>query len=307
VHPIKAARLAGPIYYATLRTLGVTAMNRRWRDAGLVVCYHNVVPDDVGASGDPGLHIPVERFERQMRWLAAHYQIVPLRELVGRLNSGAPLRSIAAITFDDAYAGVFDHALPILERLGLPATVFVVGEAVGRRDEFWWDRPEIARSLTAERREALLTALRGDGRTIASAYAAAPGRVAPASHRPADAATLRAAIPRGIDLGVHSATHRSLPTLTDEELEYEIVASRAMVHEASGMWPEYFAYPYGLWNSRVRAMVHAAGYRAALTLDGGLNPPSADPWSLRRVNVPAGVSDAAFEAWTGGLQARHSA
>jgi peptidoglycan/xylan/chitin deacetylase (PgdA/CDA1 family) len=307
MHPVEAARLAGPIYYATLRTLGVTAMNRRLRDAGLIVCYHNVVPGDADPSGDPGLHIPVERFARQMRWLAAHYEIVPLRDLVGRLTSGGRLRSIAAITFDDAYAGVFDHALPVLERLGLPATVFVVAEAVGRPDEFWWDRPEIARSLTAERREALLTTFRGDGHAIASAHGADARRVCPASHRPADAATLGAAVRRGIDLGVHSATHRSLPTLTDEELDYEIVASRAMVHHASGIWPEYFAYPYGLWDTRVRARVHGAGYRAALTLDGGLNPSSADPWSLRRVNVPAGISDTAYEAWTGGLQARRSA
>jgi peptidoglycan/xylan/chitin deacetylase (PgdA/CDA1 family) len=306
MHPLPSARLAGPIYYAALRTLGVTAMNRRLRDAGLIVCYHNVVPNDVGPSGDPGLHIPVERFERQMRWLAAHYRIVPLRDLIGRLTSGASLRSIAAITFDDGYTGVFDHALPILETLGLPATVFVVAEAVGRPGGFWWDRPEIARSLTPERREALLTTLRGDEEAITSAHGADAHRILPASHRPADAATLRAALRRGIDLGVHSATHRSLPTLTDRELEHEVVASRVMVHDASGIWPEYFAYPYGRWDTRVRAMVHAAGYRAALTLDGGLNQSSADPWSLRRVNVPAGISDAAFEAWTGGLQARRS-
>jgi peptidoglycan/xylan/chitin deacetylase (PgdA/CDA1 family) len=182
--------------------------------------------------------------------------------------------------------------------------VFVVADAVGRPAEFWWDRPEIARSLTPEQREALLTTLRGDGVAITSAHGADAHRIPPASHRPADAATLRAALRRGIDLGVHSATHRSLPTLTDEELEYEVVASRVKVHEATGIWPEYFAYPYGRWDPRVRAMVHAAGYRAALTLDGGLNKSSADPWSLRRVNVPAGISDAAFEAWTGGLQAR---
>ena len=88
---------------------------------------------------------------------------------------------------------------------------------------------------------------------------------------------------------------------TDDELEHEIVSSRAAIHEATGIWPELFAYPYGLWDQRVREHVRAAGYRAALTLDAGLNRTRSDPWSLRRVNVPARISDAAFEAWTAGL------
>ena len=107
-----------------------------------------------------------------------------------------------------------------------------------------------------------------------------------------------------MDLGVHSATHRSLPSLTDAELEYELVTSRSIVHRATGACPEFFAYPYGRWDARVRARVRAAGYRAALTLDAGLNDAASDLLALPRINVPAGISRAAFEAWTAGLQAR---
>jgi peptidoglycan/xylan/chitin deacetylase (PgdA/CDA1 family) len=84
-------------------------------------------------------------------------------------------------------------------------------------------------------------------------------------------------------------------------LEEEVVASRGELYRATGVWPEFFAYPFGHWSPRVRDYVRAAGYRAALTLDFGLNRPSADPWSLRRVNVPSGISDSAFEAWASGL------
>jgi len=35
-----------------------------------------------------------------------------------------------------------------------------------------------------------------------------------------------------------------------------------------------------------------------------LNRPFADPCSLRRLNVPATITDAAFEAWTAGLSVR---
>lgn len=296
--------LGAPIYYAGLRALGVTAVNRRLRNAGLILCYHNVVPADGERLGDPGLHMSSERFERQLRWLAGHYSIVPLREVLDRLAARTSLRSVAAITFDDAYSGVFAHALPVLEALHVPATVFVVAEALGRPAGFWWDRPEIVRSATPARREAWLTALRGDGDAILSEHRSSAHRALPASHQAADGSAIRAALQRGIDVGVHSATHRSLPTLTDAELEYEVVTSRAIVHRATATWPELFAYPYGRWSPRVRALVRSAGYRAAFTLDDGLIEASADPWALRRINVPAGISDAAFEAWTAGLQGR---
>jgi len=53
-----------------------------------------------------------------------------------------------------------------------------------------------------------------------------------------------------------------LTQLDDEELQHELVDSRKVVAEHTGMWPEYFAYPYGLWDRRVELAVRAAGYRA---------------------------------------------
>jgi peptidoglycan/xylan/chitin deacetylase (PgdA/CDA1 family) len=71
-----------------------------------------------------------------------------------------------------------------------------------------------------------------------------------------------------------------------------------------GVPPQFFAYPYGLWNDRVRQAVRAAGYRAAFTLDRANG--RADAWSLPRVNIPAGIDDAAFQAWSAGLQLRRA-
>jgi peptidoglycan/xylan/chitin deacetylase (PgdA/CDA1 family) len=288
------------IYYGGLRALGATALHRRLRDAGLILCYHNVVPDDDGI-GDPGLHMPLARFERQMHWLRAHYEVVSLHELTRRLTSGASLRSVAAVTFDDGYAGAYQHAVPVLTRLGIPATVFVVTEAVGRSAGFWWDQPAIVASATPARRARWLDELGGDGAAILSGDGSPAEPGLPASHRPASWATIRAHLGDGIDVGVHSATHRSLPALGDAELEREIVTSRAALQRATGILSPFFAYPYGRWDARVRAAVSAAGYRAGLTLDYGLNDASADPRVLRRVNAPARIPDSAFDVWTAGL------
>jgi len=296
-----AARLGGPLYYAGLRALGVPAMNRRLQDAGVILCYHNVVSSGAGNCGDPGLHLSCERFERQMRWLKSRYAVVTMNEFVNRLVKGRSLHSIAAVTFDDGYAGVFEHAIPILRDLNLPATVFLVADAPGNAEAFWWDHPEILESLTSDQRRQFLTLLRGDGAAITSRYPRSANCGIPASHRAADWTVIRSRSGSGIDVGVHSATHRSLPTLTESELDRELVISREQIHEATGVWPTFFAYPYGCWDTRVRDRVRAAGYLAALTLDSGLNRASADLWSLRRVNVPARISSAAFEAWLAGL------
>lgn len=298
------ARLAGALYYRCLRILGLPAATRRLQTSGLILCYHNVVPAGYADIGCAGVHMPRDTFERQMRWLRARYQVVSLTEFIDRLERGASLRAIAAVAFDDGYNGVFEQAAPILHGLGISATVFVVAAAVGRSEGFWWDQPAVVSQATAAQRETWLTDLRGDDDAIVGEVAPGGRANLPRCHRPADWNTIRAWLGKGIDIGVHSATHRCLPTLSDAELDHEIDDSRVTVHHATGVWPQFFAYPYGRCDARVEGRVRMAGYRAALGLEPGLTGKGANAWSLRRVNVPAGISDAAFEAWTAGLQAR---
>jgi len=298
---------AAAAYYQGLRMLGIPAVSRRLQATAPILCYHNVVPAGYDGVGGPGVHMTCARFERQMRWLAAHYHIVSLTKFVERLERGESLRSTAVVVFDDGYNGVFEHAAPILEQLGIPATVFVVANAVGRASSFWWDQPSIVSATTPSQREAWLTGLRGDDDAIMRAVSPAGRSTLPHSHRPADWRTILPWFGKGIEIGVHSLTHRCLPTLTDAELDHEIEDSRAAVQRATGVRPEFFAYPYGYCDARVRARVRLAGYRAALGLEPGLVGTGADPWCLQRINVPSGISDAAFEAWAAGLQVRRGA
>jgi peptidoglycan/xylan/chitin deacetylase (PgdA/CDA1 family) len=293
----RAARAGAAIYYEGVRRLRLPAVRRRWGHAPVILCYHNVVADQDGPIGAAGLHLPFSRFARQMRWLADHYEVVSLRDFLARASDRTS-RPLAAITFDDAYAGVFQYAAPLLERLGLRATVFVVAEAAERRAGFWWDQPRVVAGISPSLRERWLSDLRGDGDAILSAVDVAPAALPPA-YCPADWATIRAHAGRPLEIGVHSATHRFLPALTDAELDHEVTASRAAIHRQTGSRAEFFAYPYGACDARVRAAVRRAGYRAAFGLDA--NGGATDPWTLRRVNVPSGISPSAFEAWTAGI------
>jgi peptidoglycan/xylan/chitin deacetylase (PgdA/CDA1 family) len=293
-------------YYAALHAVGLPALTRRLRDAGVILCYHNVSPTRAPPSGDAGVHLSPEKFATQVAWLARHYDVVPLRELLDRLAKHRSLRGLAAITFDDGYMGVFEHAWPLLLELGLPATVFVVADAPETGDPFWWDHPAAAHDATPERREHWLKDLRGDGEGIISDLSAVAAPSIPRALRPADWDTIGRATDAGLTLGVHSATHRTLTELDDVELEREVVASWETIRRRVGGRPEIFAYPYGRWNAQARDAVRAAGYGGAVTLDYGLVRPNADPWTLPRVNIPASISQSAFQAWAAGLAPRRS-
>lgn len=298
-------RLA-PLCYSALRWTGATTVARWLRGDGVVLCYHNVVARPNGASAALGLHIPLAPFERQIQWLGRHYTVVPLAEFADRAIRGASLRRLAAVTFDDGYSGVFEYAWPLLRDLGIPATVFVVADAPGgyREHGYWWDDADVLRGYSPETEQRWLTALQGDRSAIVGTEVRRP---APAWCQPATWGTIAAAAREGLGIGAHSATHRNLPMLPDAELHRELVESREVIRQQSGTDPVLFAYPYGWWDERIRGAVRAAGYRAAFTLAADRRSLKGDPWTIPRLGIPAGLSDAGFAAWTAGLVPRRSA
>ncbi len=65
------------------------------------------------------------------------------------------------MTFDDGYFDNLSEALPVLERHGIPATVFIASGQLGRSDGFWWD--DLTRLLVAEALPKSLTIRGSDG------------------------------------------------------------------------------------------------------------------------------------------------
>src|SRR2546425_9964755 len=79
--------------YSGLVALGVPSLVRRLRPAGVLLCYHNVLPPrNATAAGDAGVHMPFERFAEQVHWLARRDAGVALREIVGRPGGRGPAR-----------------------------------------------------------------------------------------------------------------------------------------------------------------------------------------------------------------------
>jgi peptidoglycan/xylan/chitin deacetylase (PgdA/CDA1 family) len=102
----------------------------------IILMYHRVAK----LEQDPWeFSVKPERFARQLEVLRRERDIVPMQWLAKRLREGRLPRNAAAVTFDDGYADVFHNALPILQRLGCPATVFVTTRAISDQSIFWWD------------------------------------------------------------------------------------------------------------------------------------------------------------------------
>ncbi|HYS26971.1 MAG TPA: polysaccharide deacetylase family protein, partial [Vicinamibacterales bacterium] len=101
----------------------------------LVIGYHRVVEDfEAEATVEmPSMLTSVGMFERHLDCLGRSFRFVSLDEIGDRLLNGLPFHEpVAAITFDDGYQDVYDLALPVLERKGIPAAMFVVTDLVGR-------------------------------------------------------------------------------------------------------------------------------------------------------------------------------
>lgn len=106
---------------------------------GLVLLYHRCT------SVRPDAHllaVAPSRFESHLAALREVAHPMPLSELAeAAAEHRIPERAVA-VTFDDGYLDNLTHALPVLERTGVPATVFVTSGYVGSEREFWWDALE---------------------------------------------------------------------------------------------------------------------------------------------------------------------
>jgi peptidoglycan/xylan/chitin deacetylase (PgdA/CDA1 family) len=100
-------------------------------------------------------------------------------------------------------------------------------------------------------------------------------------------AQVRAMIAAGWEIDAHSITHPDLRTVSAKRLRHEVAGSREAIRRAFGVPVDFFAYPYGRNDARVRAAVRRAGFLAATTIARGLARPDADPFALGRVLVGA--------------------
>lgn len=200
-----------------------------------VVLYYHAVPWEYAG-----------RFEEQMRMVAAQTKAVPLAA-VDHLPDGT---HSVAITFDDALVSFAKHAVPVLERWNIPATVFAVVDTLGAAP-VWGEH-----------------------------YYSPDERVMSEDEL--------GALPGLISVGSHTLTHPHLLALSQQEADLEIGESRRKLESLLQKPVRTFSFPHGEFNEAVVAQCRDSGYERVFSTDPKLlhngeskfvvGRVAADPW-----------------------------
>ena len=151
------------------------------------------------------------------------------------------------ITFDDIYADFEDHALPILQKYGFEATLFIPTDHVGNSAiwDAWCGRP--------------LPLLGWDG----------IGRLASA----------------GMRIGSHAKSHRGLAGLPPKDVIEELRRSKSVLEQNLGTEVAELAYPFGSYDEIAVRLAGACGYRSAVTTRHELSNFRDADFTLPRIEV----------------------
>lgn len=195
-----------------------------------ILVYHRVA--DI--SHDPlQLCVSSHNFREQIIDLKKHCNLVTLSHMVDDLKLRKVKKKTVAITFDDGYADNLYTALPILEELNVPATIFIATGNTNSQEEFYWDKntnkADRGRPMTIE-------------------------EIKKISAHPL------------IEIGAHTVNHPNLRKINTDEQSAEIMQSKIMLEEISGKQISGFAYPFGSQKSfskKTISEVKKAGFHFA--------------------------------------------
>jgi len=287
---------AGHVYWASRHLLAHA------RGKAMILMYHRVLPRAELASAfvQPGMYVTPDTFERHLVFLRAHFDVLPLRDLLRRWQSGdwGTSARYCAVTFDDGWLDNYRYAYPLLRDYAIPATIFLPTDLVGTDGSLWPDRlgqllqrrqrgsPD-EWDAAIERAKYLCEAERDD---VIAALADEVGDDQPV-RRLMNWAEVEELSHHGISFGSHSMTHANLTRLGARALDRELRASLDALRARPIDWVPVLAYPNGDHTPGVAAAARAAGYDAALTTRPGFErrqPP--DLFRLRRIGVHEDVT-----------------
>lgn len=110
-----------------------------------VLMYHRI--DDLGSDEVKSpllrdLTVPVKDFDEQIKYLVEQdFAVLSIRDVENAQLNNLPLpKKSVVITMDDGYRDNFENAFPILQKYGIPATIFVVTSMIDKSNHLSWDQ-----------------------------------------------------------------------------------------------------------------------------------------------------------------------
>ena len=214
-----------------------------------VIMYHRVInnPENEGVYGT---YIYEDMFKKHLQYLKdKNYTVITFKDLdkIGWRNRFEKDKKYIFITFDDGYKDNYELVFPILKEFGFKATIFLMGSSTYNE----WDV-----KAGGEKEFPLMSV-----------------------------EMIKEMQDYGIEFGAHTFNHPKLNTLSNEEIEYQIVDVKKPLEEKIGKEIITFAYPYGILNDYAKEMAKKAGYIFALATDSGSVCLSDDLYQIRRIAI----------------------
>ena len=231
-------------YYAWLKLKGRPPSR-------VVIFYHDIKGHDVAG------------FRRQMAFLSRRYVVVKSSEIM--TIDTAVSKPIVAITFDDAFVGVKEHAIPVLEEFRLTAGIFVPAGNLG--EQCGWD---VRKNFS----DANSTVMNTD--------------------------QILELDKKGFEIFSHSCSHPVLTGLNESVLEAELGESKNVLEGIVGHEVKAISYPYGAFDTRVCGATEKCGYKFGFSVEPSLVDRTTKPLEIGRVSVLPGDSLLKFKLKVGG-------
>lgn len=252
-------------------------------------------------------------FRQTLETIGRLYRFVAIGDVRDFFYAGRRFNGGCLVTFDDGERSFVETALPVLEALDVPATLFVAPEVLASGRNYWFQelrhlrqhvpddaiRRQIAGQLGYDYAQlapysifALLKSLPLSAIWEAITHLQQAHGLAAA---PAANITLQqaAALDRHplVTIGAHSLTHPVLANESDAEAERQIANSLEQLAALLGRPVSYFAYPNGAvgldYGPREQAILRAAGVELAFATDRGYFSAATDPLAIPRVGLQA--------------------
>lgn len=216
-----------------------------------VLLYHGIAGES--SQEVARFTLPPKVFGDHMRHLADEgYTSMTVSAYLPLLTNGAPFpERPVLITFDDGFRNFLTEALPILERHGLSATLYVTTGFMG---------------------DGGIPGVNGSGDPMLSW------------------SELAEVARRGVEVGGHTHTHPMLDTLPQAAARDEIRRCKDLIEQHLGARVATFAYPHGYSSPSVRRAVRETGYTSACAVRNALSHPGDDPFAIARLMLEAGHS-----------------
>jgi peptidoglycan/xylan/chitin deacetylase (PgdA/CDA1 family) len=207
----------------------------------LVLCYHGI-----SETWPAPTTVKPDDFERQLsEFVRLGYRGATLSEAL----TVPPAEKTLVVTFDDAHSSVGALAAPAMAKLGIPGTVYVPTEYPDSGRPMGWDGYDIWLGTEHEHELSCM-----GWEELSQLHAA------------------------GWEVGSHTRSHPRLSKIADQPIRTELTESRRECEAKVGAPCTSIAYPYSDYDDRAVRAAAEAGYRFAVTVPRGPEPPLALQW-----------------------------